>query len=54
MTEPVAVEDDELIACLLSERDYAIRSEELSGGLFAPVEEVVELPRWLCLSICRC
>ena len=44
MTDPVAVEQDEVIACLLSERDYAIRSEELAGGLFAPVDEVVELP----------
>jgi len=42
--EPVVQGDDELIACLLSERDYAIRSEELSGGLFATVEEIVELP----------
>ena len=44
VTEPVVQGDDELIACLLSERDYAIRSEELSGGLFATVEEIVELP----------
>ena len=44
MTEPVVEVDEEVIACLLSERDYAIRSEELTGGLFTPVEEVVELP----------
>jgi len=44
MTEPVVEVDDEVIACLLSERDYAIRSEELAGGLFAMVEEIVELP----------
>ena len=44
MTEPVVEVDDEVIACLLSERDYAIRSEELAGGLFTTVEEVVELP----------
>ena len=44
MTDSVAVEQYEVIACLLSERDYAIRSEELAGGLFAPVDEVVELP----------
>src|SRR5215212_149222 len=44
MIEPAAQSDDEVIACLLSERDYAIRSEELAGGLFAPVDEVVELP----------
>ena len=44
VTEPVAPTDDEVIGCLLSERDYAIRSEELSGGLFASVEELVELP----------
>jgi hypothetical protein len=44
MAEPVVQADDEVIACLLSERDYAIRSEELAGGLFAMVEEIVELP----------
>ena len=44
MTEPVIEVDDEVIACLLSERDYAIRNEELAGGLFTTVEEVVELP----------
>ena len=44
MTEPVAQIDDEVIACLLSERDYAIRGEELASGLFATVDEVVELP----------
>src|SRR5919112_5275228 len=44
MTEPPTQIDDEVIGCLLSERDYAIRSEELAGGLFAMVEEVVELP----------
>ena len=38
--EPGVQADDELIACLLSERDYAIRSEELAGGLFATVEEL--------------
>ena len=43
MTEPVVQADDEVIACLLSERDYAIRSEELASGLFAAVEEVGEL-----------
>jgi hypothetical protein len=36
--------DEELIACLLSERDYAIRGDELASGLFAVVEEIVELP----------
>ena len=44
MTEPVVEVDEEVIACLLSERDYAIRSQELTGGLFTTVEEVVELP----------
>ena len=44
MTEPVVQADDEVIACLLSERDYAIRSEELAGGLFATVEAIDELP----------
>jgi hypothetical protein len=44
MTEPVVEVDEEVIPCLLSELDYAIRSEELAGGLFTPVEEVVELP----------
>ena len=44
MTEPVAAaQDDEVIACLLSEREAAVRGEELAGGLFAAVEEVVEL-----------
>ena len=40
----IAAQDDEVIACLLSERDYAIRGEELATGLFAAVEEVAELP----------
>jgi hypothetical protein len=44
MTDPLAQIEDEVIGCLLSERDYAIRSEELAGGLFAAVDEVVELP----------
>jgi hypothetical protein len=44
MNEPGAAGQDEVIGCLLSERDFAIRSEELAGGLFASVEEVVELP----------
>jgi hypothetical protein len=44
MTEPAVQADDEVIACLLSERDYAIRSEELASGLFGTVDEVVELP----------
>ena len=44
MAEPVVQADDEVIACLLSERDYAIRSDELASGLFAAVDEVVELP----------
>jgi hypothetical protein len=43
MNEPALQIDDEVIGCLLSERDYAIRSEELAGGLFATVEEIVEL-----------
>jgi hypothetical protein len=37
-------EDGEVIACLLSEREAAIRGEELAAGLFAQVAEVVELP----------
>ena len=36
--------DDEVITCLLSEREAAIRGEELAAGLFAAVEEIVELP----------
>jgi hypothetical protein len=44
MTEPVATAQDEVIACLLSEREAAIRGEELAGGIFAAVEEVAELP----------
>jgi hypothetical protein len=43
MTGPPTQTDDEVIGCLLSARDYAIRSEELAGGLFALVEEMVEL-----------
>ena len=43
MTDPVIAEQDEVIACLLSEREYAIRGEEIAGGLFAAVEEVAEL-----------
>ncbi len=44
MTEPVLAEQNDVIACLLSEREAAIRGEELAGGLFAAVEEVAELP----------
>jgi len=44
MTEPLVAEQDEVIACLLSEREAAIRGEELAGGLFTAVEEVAELP----------
>jgi hypothetical protein len=33
-----------VIACLLSEREAAIRGEELASGLFAAVEEITELP----------
>ena len=36
--------DEEIIACLLSEREHAIRGEELAAGLFAAVAETVELP----------
>jgi hypothetical protein len=36
--------DNEVIACLLSEREAAIRGEELAAGLFAAVEEIVALP----------
>ena len=39
MTELAAQIDDEVIGCLLSERDYAIRSEELASGLFATVDD---------------
>lgn len=41
---PVVAPQDDVIACLLSEREAAIRGEELAGGLFAAVEEVAELP----------
>ncbi len=44
MTEAVAGGQEEVIACLLSEREYAIRGEELAAGLFAAVEEISELP----------
>jgi hypothetical protein len=44
MTEPLAAEQDDVIACLLSEREAAIRGEELAGGLFAAVEEIAEFP----------
>src|SRR5918997_530838 len=44
MTDPVVAEQDEVIACLLSEREYAIRSEELASGIFAAVEDIAELP----------
>jgi hypothetical protein len=35
--------DEELIACLLSEREQAIRADELGRELFAHVEAVEEL-----------
>jgi hypothetical protein len=44
-TESVmAAQDDEVIACLLSEREAAMRGEELAGGLFAAVGEITEFP----------
>jgi hypothetical protein len=43
MTDSVVTAQDDVIACLLSEREAAIRGEELAGGLFAAVEEVAEL-----------
>jgi hypothetical protein len=42
MTE-IASGEEELIACLLSEREAAMRGEELAAGLFARVEAVEEL-----------
>src|SRR5215210_9271224 len=44
MTDPVVSAQDDVIACLLSEREAAIRGEELASGLFAAVEELAELP----------
>ena len=44
MTDQATEIDDEVIACLLSEREYAMRGEELAGGLFAAVKEIGELP----------
>jgi hypothetical protein len=38
-----AIEQEEVIACLLSEREFAIRGEDLAAGIFAAVEEVAEL-----------
>jgi hypothetical protein len=43
MTDSVVTAQDDVIACLLSEREAAIWGEELVGGLFAAVEEVAEL-----------
>lgn len=43
MSEAMAA-DDEVIACLLSEREAAIRGEELASGLFAAVDEIAALP----------
>jgi hypothetical protein len=37
-------ENNEVIACLLSEREMAIRGDEIARGLFAAVEETAELP----------
>jgi hypothetical protein len=42
MTE-IASGDEETIACLLSEREAAMRGEALAAGLFARVEAVEEL-----------
>ena len=44
VTDPAVEVDDEVIACLLSEREFAIRGDELAGGLFTAVEEIAELP----------
>jgi hypothetical protein len=43
MIEAAAAED-EPIALLLPKREAAIRGEEMTTGLFAAVEEIVELP----------
>jgi hypothetical protein len=40
----LTTEVDEVIACLLSEREQAIRGEEIAQTLFAHVAEVAELP----------
>jgi hypothetical protein len=44
MDESTDVNDEEIIACLLSEREMAIRGDEIARGLFASVEETTELP----------
>lgn len=43
MDEPIVADEGEIIACLLSEREQAIRGEELAHELFAHVDQVVEL-----------
>ena len=44
VTNPAVAVEDEVIACLLSEREFAIRGKDLAGGLFTAVEEITELP----------
>lgn len=44
MVESATAKREEIVACLLSEREYAVRGEALAAGLFAAVEEVAELP----------
>jgi hypothetical protein len=42
-TQDPTPDDEAVIACLLSEREFAIRGEELAQGLFALVEATSEL-----------
>ena len=37
-------DNEEFIACRLSEREFAIRGEELAQGIFSRVEALAELP----------
>ena len=43
VNEHMTEEDGEIIACLLSEREQAIRGEEIARELFALVQERTEL-----------
>lgn len=44
MSTDEATNEGEIIACLPSERERAMRGEEIAATLFAEVDEVAELP----------
>jgi hypothetical protein len=53
LTEPMDKIDDEIIACLLSEREYAIRGEEIAGGALSRGRRGCRASGWLRVPLRR-